>query len=49
MVFKVKKKNKRFNFYFDFCDNIESLQNKQTLVMKAIDQSMIIDHPLSLK
>jgi len=37
------------NISFDFCDNIESLQNKPTLVMETIDQSMIIDHPLSLE
>ena len=37
------------NFSFDFCDHIESLQNKPTLVMETIDQSMIIDHPLSLE
>ena len=37
------------NISFHFCDNIESLQNKPTLVMETIDPSKIIDHPLSLE
>ena len=38
-----------FKNIYDLCDNIESLQNKPTLVMETIDQSMIIYHPLSLE
>jgi len=33
------------NISLDFYDQIESLKSKPFLMMKTIDQSMMIDHP----